>query len=67
MRTAIQQADSERHFRPVLGSLREPLPNDLVARLRTRLAESHVVEVTHAIVFATVARPMALTAAETDL
>lgn len=56
-----------RHFDQLLGRLGGRLGDDFVADLRARLAGGHVVEVAHAVVFAAVAGPVALTGPEIDL
>ena len=56
-----------RDLHQLVSGLGGPLCDDFVADLRTRLAGGHVAEVAHAVVFAAVALPVALTGPEIDL
>ncbi|GID32272.1 hypothetical protein [Paractinoplanes brasiliensis] len=57
----------ERDICRLLGDLAGRLPDDFRTELGHRLADGHVIEVAHAIVFAAVASPAALSEAEAGL
>ncbi|MEU8821861.1 hypothetical protein [Actinoplanes sp. NPDC048796] len=62
-----QHTATDHEFRRFLESLDGRLPAEFVAGLRARMAGGHVAEVAHAVVFAAVAGPTALSDAEIDL